>query len=119
MALKKLRAINEIHRTLEPGTAGDKSKNLAPVRPQTEILKPGTYFMAMSQDQQDELLASGAAVLSASASRDSLDEEDEGDVVETKTKPKAPAKPKTPAKPAEDASGGGTTKLATDGSELV
>lgn len=64
---KKVIAITEIHRTLAPGEAGDKSKGIRPKPPKVQIIAPKTVFMASTVKDRDDdssefsrLLASGA-----------------------------------------------------------
>ena len=64
---KKVIAITEIHRTIEPGVAGDKSKGIRPKPPKVQIIAPKTVFMASTVKDRDDdssefsrLLASGA-----------------------------------------------------------
>ena len=64
---KKVIAITEIHRTIEPGVAGDKSKGIRPKPPKVQIIAPKTVFMASTKADRDDdtsefdrLLKSGA-----------------------------------------------------------
>ena len=64
---KKVIAITEIHRTIEPGVAGDKAKGIRPKPPKVQIIAPKTVFMASTKADQDDgssefdrLLKSGA-----------------------------------------------------------
>ncbi len=120
--MKTLRAVHEIHMTVKPGVAGDKSKGLAPVRPEVKAIKPGTRFKAQNEAQEAELLAIGAARVA----EDPKDDE----VVDISAKPeKAKAKPgpKPKAeKPVETTAEGGEGEGEGegeggegDGSELV
>ena len=66
-ASKKVIAITEIHRTIEPGVAGDKAKGIRPKPPKVQIIAPKTVFMASTKADQDDgssefdrLLKSGA-----------------------------------------------------------
>lgn len=64
---KKVIAVTEIHRTLAPGEAGDKSKGIRPKPPKVQIIAPKTVFMASTVKDRDDdtsefdrLLKSGA-----------------------------------------------------------
>jgi cell division protein FtsN len=86
--MKTLRAVNTIVMTLEPGKAGDKAKGIPPVRPKTVEIKPKTRFKAQNQDQENDLLAQGAAVVAEPLTEDVVTET----VVTTEAKPKATTK---------------------------
>lgn len=64
---KKVIAVTEIHRTIAPGEAGDKSKGIRPKPPKVQIIAPKTVFMASTTKDRDDdtsefdrLLAVGA-----------------------------------------------------------
>lgn len=91
-------ALTDIHRTVEPGKPGDKSKGINPVAPKTQHIKSGTIFMTKDSDEYADLIKSGAirrpreddkiaVPVEQVALEDDDDEETEG-----KTKAKAPAK---------------------------
>lgn len=61
MSLKQLVAVTTIHLTLEPGQPGDRSKGIRPVPPKVLVIDANTQFKAMNEEQETELLASGAA----------------------------------------------------------
>jgi hypothetical protein len=64
---RRVIAVTVIQRATKPGVRGDKSKGIAPIRPEMQTIKPGTIFNAstvvkqgMSRSEYDELLAAGA-----------------------------------------------------------
>jgi hypothetical protein len=61
--MKTLRAVHSIVMQLEPGKRGDKSKGIAAVPPKTIEITPKKLFKAQSQEQEDELISLGAAVV--------------------------------------------------------
>ena len=67
MADKKVIAVTTVHRTLEAGEPGDKSKGIKPKAPKIQVIQAGTIFMASTaerkgydQSEYDELKALGA-----------------------------------------------------------
>lgn len=67
MADKKVIAVTTVHRTLEAGEPGDKSKGIKPKAPRIQVIQAGTIFMASTaerkgydQSEYDELKALGA-----------------------------------------------------------
>lgn len=56
----KVIAKTVIHRTLEPGKAGDRQKGIRPTKPKVQIIKAGTVFMTKNKDEYDALLEAGA-----------------------------------------------------------
>lgn len=89
--MKTLRAINTIVMTIEPGKNGDKMKGTPPVRPVAATILPRMRFKAQNQEQEDDLLAQGAAVVAEHPADDS--------VMETTVKSTKPAvKAKAPTK---------------------
>jgi hypothetical protein len=67
MANKKVIAVTTIHRTLEPGTAADKTKGIAAKPPKIQVIQAGTIFLASTEDRKgydqseyDELKGLGA-----------------------------------------------------------
>ncbi len=95
--MKTLRAVNTIVMCVEPGKAGDKAKGIAPIRPKLVTILPKTRFKAQSEQQEDELLSQGAAVIAEDLKADPVIDPT------ADTKPKTPAKSKAKAaeKPAE------------------
>lgn len=43
---KQVIAVTVIHRTIEPGKAGDKVKGISPQKPKIKAIEPGAIFMA-------------------------------------------------------------------------
>lgn len=85
--MKTLRAKHTIHMTVKPGVAGDRATGLKAIPPEVKKIAPKGLFKAQDADQENTLLASGAAEIFA-----------EDDAPATSTKPATPAaKPATPA----------------------
>ena len=106
MEKRKVIAVTVIHRCTKPGVRGDKAKGIASVKPETQVIKPGTLF-TVDQDEFKELFAAGAI---------RVPDPDEkvyvpvsvAEVADEDEKPAKPAKaaaggkPAKPAKPAAD-----------------
>lgn len=56
----KVIAKTVIHRTLEVGKPGDKSKGIRPTPPKVQIIQPKTVFMTRDKAEYDALLEAGA-----------------------------------------------------------
>lgn len=56
----KVIAKTVIHRTLEPGKPGDKSKGISPTKPKIQVIQPGTVFQTRDKAEYDELMGAGA-----------------------------------------------------------
>lgn len=90
--MKTLRAVNTIIMTLEPGKNGDKMRNLPPERPKSVTIQPRTRFKAQNQEQEDDLLAQGAAIIAGDPVDDDVKETTIVKPVKPTTKAKAPTK---------------------------
>lgn len=55
----KVIAVTVIHRTVKPGVRGDASKGIAPIKPEVQIVKPGTIFL-VDATEYAELSKAGA-----------------------------------------------------------
>lgn len=127
---RRVIAVTVIQRAIKPGVRGDKSKGIAPIRPETQTIKPGTIFNASTtvkegalRSEYDELYAAGAIREPEKGEKVAVPIESVGDGVETSTtKAKsAPAKSgkgkgKGKAAPKADDNGGSGSG---DGSDLV
>ena len=106
---KKVIAITEIHRTIEPGVAGDKAKGIRPKPPKVQIIAPKTVFMASTKADQDDGTSEFDRLLKSGAIREP--EKDEKVAVDIKNiAPEGDANAaKTDTKKAADAKSSQTT----------
>lgn len=56
----KVIAKTVIHRTVKPGQRADKKAGTSAVKPEVQVIQPGTVFMTKDQAEYDYLLEAGA-----------------------------------------------------------
>ncbi len=97
--MKRLLAITDIHRCIEPGTPADKMRDIDAVPPKIEVIKSGKKFMPLNQTEYDDLIRlKGAVDAPADVSDEHVSE--------------APAPKKAPAAPAPKKDAGTGKKAA-------
>lgn len=57
--MEKVIAVTVIHRTIKAGVRGDKDKGIKPIKPEVQVIKPGTIFLVDAKEYA-ELAATGA-----------------------------------------------------------